>query len=164
MVMVMQVGKPDMEEQMMKLQPVLEKLRNLDPKTFGLLNNMMDQAQATSLLQVQGRMDPEDRLEKLGPILDKLKTLDPKTAQMLSKMVGGESFLQVSGDVDPVTAEGGFAVTVTHVCTGIVILHFDALGYDWASCYPHDSTSASWSLQLLSGNPGREDDEAGPRA
>merc|ERR1719258_241260 len=24
----------------MKLQPVLEKLRNLDPKTFGLLNNM----------------------------------------------------------------------------------------------------------------------------
>ena len=37
-----------MEEQMMKLQPVLEKLRNLDPKTFGLLNNMMDQAQVSA--------------------------------------------------------------------------------------------------------------------
>ena len=89
----------------MKLQPVLEKLRSLDPKTFGLLNNMMDQAQATSFLQMQDPMDAEDRLAKLGPILDKLKSLDPKTAAMLSKMVGGQSFLQVSGDVDPVTAE-----------------------------------------------------------
>merc|ERR1719262_1842220 len=61
----------------------------------------MDQAQATSFLQMNGPTDAEDRLAKLGPILDKLKTLDPKTAQMLSKMVGGESFLQVSGDVDP---------------------------------------------------------------
>merc|ERR1719262_182019 len=60
---------------------------------------MMDQAQATSFLQEP--VDEEDRLEKLGPILDKLKTLDPKTAAMLSKMVGGQSFVQVSGDVDP---------------------------------------------------------------
>ena len=98
-----QVGKPDMEEQMMKLQPVLEKLRSLDPKTFGLLNNMMDQAQAQSFLQMQDPMDKEDRLAKLGPILDKLKSLDPKTAAMLSKMVGGASFLQTSGpDMDPV--------------------------------------------------------------
>ena len=88
---------------MMKLQPVLEKLRSLDPKTFGLLNNMMDQAQATSLLQLSGPMDAEDRLAKLGPILDKLKSLDPKTAAMLSKMVGGASFLQTSGpEMDPV--------------------------------------------------------------
>ena len=88
----------------MKLQPVLEKLRSLDPKTFGLLNNMMDQAQATSFLQMQDpTMDQEDRLAKLGPILDKLKGLDPKTAAMLSKMVGGASFLQTSGpDMDPV--------------------------------------------------------------
>ena len=88
---------------MMKLQPVLEKLRNLDPKTFGMLNNMMDQAQAQSFLQTQDPIDQEDRLAKLGPILDKLKSLDPKTAAMLSKMVGGASFLQTSGpEMDPV--------------------------------------------------------------
>merc|ERR1719460_2014220 len=88
---------------MMKLQPVLEKLRSLDPKTFGLLNNMMDQAQATSFLQTQAPVDAEDRLAKLGPILDKLKSLDPKTAAMLSKMVGGDSFLQTSSapEMDP---------------------------------------------------------------
>ena len=88
----------------MKLQPVLEKLRSLDPKTFGLLNNMMDQAQATSFLQTQAPVDAEDRLAKLGPILDKLKSLDPKTAAMLSKMVGGDSFLQTSSapEMDPV--------------------------------------------------------------
>ena len=96
--------KPDMDEQLMKLQPVLEKLHSLDPKTFGMLNNMLDQAQATSLLQLPGPMDAEDRLAKLGPILDKLKSLDPKTAAMLSKMVGGASFLQTSSpDEDPVT-------------------------------------------------------------
>merc|ERR1719460_2652040 len=64
---------------------------------LGMLNNMMDQAQAQSFLQTQGPIDEEDRLAKLGPILDKLKSLDPKTAAMLSKMVGGASFLQTSG-------------------------------------------------------------------
>merc|ERR1719161_1264017 len=81
----------------MKLQPVLEKLHGLDPKTFGMLNQMLDQAQVMSLLQKkteQEPMDMEDRLAKLGPIMDKLKTLDPKTAAMLSKMVGGMSLLQ----------------------------------------------------------------------
>ena len=48
MVMVMQVGKPDMEEQMMKLQPVLEKLRSLDPKTFGKLNSLIASGTNTS--------------------------------------------------------------------------------------------------------------------
>ena len=51
----------------------LEKLRSLDPKTFGLPNHQMDKAQATSLLQLPGPMDAEDRLAKLGPILDKMK-------------------------------------------------------------------------------------------
>ena len=64
-IQVSALRKPDMEEQMMKLQPVLEKLRSLDPKTFGLLNNMMDQAQATSFLQMQDpTMDQEDRLAR----------------------------------------------------------------------------------------------------
>jgi hypothetical protein len=31
---------------MMKLDHVLEKLRSLDPKTFGMLNNMLDKAHA----------------------------------------------------------------------------------------------------------------------
>ena len=78
----------------MKLQPVLEKLHGLDPKTFGMLNQMLDQAQVMSLLQEKTEpMDMQDRLAKLGPILDKLKNLDPKTAGMLGKMVG-MSFLQ----------------------------------------------------------------------
>ena len=73
----------------MKLQPVLEKLHGLDPKTFGMLNQMLDQAQVMSLLQEKTEpMDMQDRLAKLGPILDKLKNLDPKTAGMLGKMVG----------------------------------------------------------------------------
>jgi len=85
-----------MEEQLMKLQPVLEKLHQLDPKSFGMLNGMLDQAQAVSLLEVNSApMDMEDRLAKLGPVLDKLKGLDPKTASMLSKMMGmGVSLLQ----------------------------------------------------------------------
>merc|ERR1719231_195035 len=86
--------KPDMEDRLMKLQPVLEKLHGLDPKTFGMLNQMLDQAQVVSLLQEKTEpMDMEDRLAKLGPILDKLKNLDPKTAGMLGKMVG-MSFIQ----------------------------------------------------------------------
>ncbi len=54
----------------MKLQPVLEKLHGLDPKTFGMLNQMLDQAQVVSLLQEKTEpMDMQDRLAKLGPIL-----------------------------------------------------------------------------------------------
>merc|ERR1719231_1068445 len=86
--------KPDMEEALIKLQPVLQKLKSLDPKTFGLLNGMVDKAQAESFLQTP-TMDEQDKLARLGPILDKLKTLDPKTFKMLNKMVGAESFVQV---------------------------------------------------------------------
>ena len=43
----------DPEEKMMKLDHVLEKLRKLDPKTFGMLNNMLDTAKGgESFLQV----------------------------------------------------------------------------------------------------------------
>ena len=38
---------------MMKLDHVLEKLKNLDPKTFGMLNNMISSAEGGhSFLQV----------------------------------------------------------------------------------------------------------------
>merc|ERR1719421_1201734 len=100
MVLVAALRKPDMEDRLMKLQPVLEKLHGLDPKTFGMLNQMLDQAQVVSLLQEKTEpVDMEDRLAKLGPILDKLKTLDPKTAAMLGKMTG-MSFLQGGPDAE----------------------------------------------------------------
>merc|ERR1719421_966217 len=95
LVMVAALRKPDMEDRLMKLQPVLEKLHGLDPKTFGMLNQMLDQAQVMSLLQEKTEpVDMQDRLAKLGPLLDKLKSLDPKTAGMLSKMTPGMSFIQ----------------------------------------------------------------------
>merc|ERR1719284_696011 len=95
MVLVAALHKPDMEDRLMKLQPVLEKLHGLDPKTFGMLNQMLDQAQVMSLLQEKTEpVDMQDRLAKLGPLLDKLKSLDPKTAGMLSKMIPGMSFIQ----------------------------------------------------------------------
>merc|ERR1719473_1937484 len=92
---LLQVGqeKPDMEEALIKLQPVLQKLKSLDPKTFGLLNGMVDKAQAESFLQTP-TLDEQDKLARLGPILDKLKHLDPKTFSMLNKMVGGSALLQ----------------------------------------------------------------------
>merc|ERR1719160_2089624 len=100
MVLVAALRKPDMEDRLMKLQPVLEKLHGLDPKTFGMLNQMLDQAQVVSLLQEKTEpMDMQDRLAKLGPILDKLKSLDPKTAAMLGKMTG-MSFLQGGPDAE----------------------------------------------------------------
>merc|ERR1719387_2358812 len=80
LVLVAAFRKPDMEDRLMKLQPVLQKL---------------DQAQVMSLLQEKTEpVDMQDRLAKLGPLLDKLKSLDPKTAGMLSKMIPGMSFIQ----------------------------------------------------------------------
>merc|ERR1719252_283251 len=79
---------------MMKLEHVMEKLKGLDPKTFGMLNGMLEQAQTgQSFMQVK-KPDMEDRLMKLQPVLEKLHGLDPKTAGMLSKMIPGMSFLQ----------------------------------------------------------------------
>ena len=59
----------------MKLQPVLEKLHGLDPKTFGMLNQMLDQAQVMSLLQTNTEpVDMEDRVAKLGPLAASART------------------------------------------------------------------------------------------
>merc|ERR1719389_1655440 len=40
--------EPDAEEKMMKLEGVMEKLKGLDPKTFGMLNSMLEKARASS--------------------------------------------------------------------------------------------------------------------
>ena len=36
--------EPDAEEKMMKLEGVMEKLKGLDPKTFGMINGMLEKA------------------------------------------------------------------------------------------------------------------------
>merc|ERR1719472_443804 len=102
----------------MKLDHVLEKLKTLDPKTFGMLNNMIGAAECGhSFLQVKKpdmeeqmmklqpvleklrSLDPKTKMMKLDHVLEKLKTLDPKTFGMLNNMIGaaegGHSFLQV---------------------------------------------------------------------
>mmetsp|Transcript_77969 Transcript_77969/g.215580 ORF Transcript_77969/g.215580 Transcript_77969/m.215580 type:complete len:196 (-) Transcript_77969:148-735(-) len=79
------------------LQPVLQKLQGLDPKTFGLLSGMLNQAQGDqprkeSFLQYL-QEDPEDvqaKLQKLGPVLDRLKGLDPKAFGLLNGLVHQE--------------------------------------------------------------------------
>merc|ERR1719353_851877 len=78
---------PDSEEKMMKLEGVMEKLKGLDPKTFGMLNGMLEKAQiGQSFMQVV-KPDMEDRLMKLQPVLEKLHGLDPKTFGMLNQML-----------------------------------------------------------------------------
>merc|ERR1719473_1145850 len=82
---------------MMKLEHVMEKLKGLDPKTFGMLNGMLEQAQTgQSFMQVK-KPDMEDRLMKLQPVLEKLHGLDPKTFGMLNQMLDqaqGPSLIQ----------------------------------------------------------------------
>jgi len=106
-------AEPSTEDKLAALQPVLEKLRGLDPKTFGMLSGVLSQAgtgdvskRSDSFLQiVDPNVDAQDKLEKLGPVLEKLRGLDSKTFGMLSSMLSqassvqrGNSFLQV---VDP---------------------------------------------------------------
>jgi len=79
-------GSP--QERLKALPPVLETLRSLDPKSFGMLSNMLGQAgaggarppQGVSLLQAPSSADsPQERLEALQPVLERLRGLDPKT-------------------------------------------------------------------------------------
>eukprot|EP00812_Abedinium_dasypus_P009966 NODE_3617_length_763_cov_430.005650.p2 GENE.NODE_3617_length_763_cov_430.005650~~NODE_3617_length_763_cov_430.005650.p2 ORF type:complete len:164 (-),score=79.60 NODE_3617_length_763_cov_430.005650:167-658(-) len=92
-------------ERLEKLQPVLEKLRGLDPKAFGALSGMISKAEGgtppSSFLQYL-RDDPQEvqeKLEKLAPLMEKLKGLDPKAFGALTSVVGkvsktGASLLQ----------------------------------------------------------------------
>ena len=88
------VTSEELETRVMALQPVLEKLRGLDPKTFGALSGMLSQAEAgrprgSSFLEYlrDSPSDVQDKLEKLGPVLEKLQGLDPKAFGMLSSMM-----------------------------------------------------------------------------
>merc|ERR1719484_216613 len=87
---------------MMKLDHVLEKLKTLDPKTFGMLNNMIGAAEGGhSFLQVQ-KPDMEEQMMKLQPVLEKLRSLDPKTFGLLNNMMDqaqATSLLQLPGNV-----------------------------------------------------------------
>merc|ERR1719240_2311608 len=94
-----------------------DKLKGLDPKTFGVLNGMMQQAQGSnskgmSFLQYL-KDDPDavqEKLQVLGPIMDKLRGLDPKSFGALSSLVGnvtpqapakGPVLLQMKDDPSP---------------------------------------------------------------
>merc|ERR1719436_1828881 len=104
------------EDRIVALQPVLEKLSNLDPKTFAVLNGMLTQAtgeeagkkapkqrRASSFLQYlrEHPADAESTLEKLGPILDKLKGLDPKAFGALSNVVSQAASAASKGEGHP---------------------------------------------------------------
>merc|ERR1740121_2246424 len=87
------------------LQPVLDKLRGLDPKTFGLLSGMLSQAEGSdansgtaatmsaprgaSFLEFvhQAPEDAAEKLMKLAPVLDRLRGLDGKAFGALSSLV-----------------------------------------------------------------------------
>merc|ERR1719316_1040000 len=92
-VLVVALRKPDMEDRLMKLQPVLEKLKSLDPKTAGMLSKMIP---GMSFIQ---EPDAEEKMMKLEHVMEKLKGLDPKTFGMLNGMLekaqAGQSFMQV---------------------------------------------------------------------
>merc|ERR1719217_1418724 len=107
----------DVQGKLEALGPVLEKLKGLDPKTFGVLNGMMQQAKAnnkgTSFLQYlkDDPVEVQSKLEALGPILDKLKGLDPKSFGALSGLMGsvkadeaapkGPALVQLKDDPTP---------------------------------------------------------------
>merc|ERR1719324_54805 len=77
---------------MMKLEGVMDKLKNLDPKTAGMLGKMV----GMSFLQ---QPDTEEKMMKLEGVMEKLKGLDPKTFGMLNGMLekaqAGQSFVQM---------------------------------------------------------------------
>merc|ERR550514_2350962 len=106
----------DISGKLEALGPVLNKLKGLDPKTFGVLNGMMQQAKGgnakgMSFLQFL-KDDPDavqEKLQALGPILDKLRGLDPKSFGALNSLVGsvqpnaakGPALVQVKDDPSP---------------------------------------------------------------
>jgi len=88
------------QDKMAALEPILDKLRNLDPKAFGALNGLVNQAQTPqapqkpSLIQRTDPAKAEDQqvdvsgtIDKLQPVLDKLRNLDPKAFGAMSNMI-----------------------------------------------------------------------------
>jgi len=94
------------EDNLVALQPVLEKLKGLDPKIFNVLSGMMAQAKDktnphSALLQYLHENPDEAKMEKLAPILEKLKSLDSKTFGALTGLMS---------QVAPKQAEHGSAM------------------------------------------------------
>mmetsp|Transcript_16038 Transcript_16038/g.43994 ORF Transcript_16038/g.43994 Transcript_16038/m.43994 type:complete len:200 (-) Transcript_16038:260-859(-) len=87
------------------LQPILDKLSNLDPKVFNLVNGLLSQAEAHgsnnaapprlagsgahSFLQYfrERPEDVEEKLQRLAPLLERLKGLDPQAFGSLNNLV-----------------------------------------------------------------------------
>jgi len=81
-----------------KMAPVLDRLRGLDPKTFGLLSNMLKQAEGPEAPEprrgaafLQYARDAPDevqaKLKKLGPLVDRLRRINPRMFGALSSIV-----------------------------------------------------------------------------
>jgi len=95
----------DVQAKMEKLGPILDHLKKLDPKAFGMLSSAIGNGSqaasdsaaphghtATALLQKpadEGAVDPlvAAKFEALAPVLEKLKGLDNKAFGMLNGMV-----------------------------------------------------------------------------
>merc|ERR1719171_240286 len=114
-------GSVDVDMKIEALQPVLEKLRGLDPKSFSVLSSMMKQSETTAAaaakprrgasLAQAARDDPDQvqmKLEKIAPLLGRLKQLNPRVFGALNSVVSKvqqEQFQAVQGKAAP-TAEG----------------------------------------------------------
>eukprot|EP00927_Polykrikos_kofoidii_P080087 TRINITY_DN7695_c0_g1_i1.p1 TRINITY_DN7695_c0_g1~~TRINITY_DN7695_c0_g1_i1.p1 ORF type:complete len:201 (+),score=40.03 TRINITY_DN7695_c0_g1_i1:79-681(+) len=118
----------DVEARLNALQPVLTKLRGLDPKTFGLLSGMISQAEAGSgqdrISSMKGasfleyvRSDPDQvqrTLEKLAPVLDHLKGLDKRAFGVLSGLMS-QVHPSVAGTEDGLPRDGGRGVQASFI-------------------------------------------------
>ena len=86
------VDEEEKEIRLMKLGPIMEKLRGLDPKRFGKLGQMVESVEsAHAFLQENSPEDDssamEERLVALGPVMEKLRSLDPKMFGKLNTWV-----------------------------------------------------------------------------
>merc|ERR1719311_178538 len=96
----LQYLKDDPEAVQSKLEalgPILDKLKGLDPKSFGALNGLVGSVKTEesspkgpALVQLKDDPTPEqvqEKLQALGPVLDKLKGLDPKAFSTMSGLM-----------------------------------------------------------------------------
>jgi len=91
-------AQAEVQDRLDKMAPVLDRLKNLDPKTFGMLSGMLKQAEgsdapapqkgAVFLQYVREAPDEvEAKLKKLGPLVDRLRKINPHMFGALSSIV-----------------------------------------------------------------------------
>jgi len=89
-----------MKQALDKIAPAMEKLKNVDSKTYDMISKLLAKAGNPGAMSFLEAPDMEERLIKLQPVLEKLRGLDPKTFGLLNNMMdqaqAHESFLQES--------------------------------------------------------------------